>query len=100
MNLLILLSCREALRRMDDYLDREADPHEARWVRAHLAICHACRARFAFEEQFIAAMRARLQQDAARREEAARSSAEPDELSRRILAALRQPPAAGTEPNS
>lgn len=94
MNLLILLSCRQALRRMDDYLDREADPREARWVRAHLAICHACREHFAFEEQFIAAMRARLQQDAQKRQDAASTSAadEPDELSRRILAALRQPP--------
>lgn len=88
MNLLILLSCQQALRRMDDYIDREASPSQARWVRAHLAICHACAERFAFEEQFTAAMRASLNR-ASQASQAQSRSSEPDEMASRIFRALR-----------
>jgi anti-sigma factor RsiW len=93
MNLLTLLSCKQALRRMDDYLDAQVSPSEARWVRAHLAICYACSGHFAFEKQFIQAMRARLEADA----QATRAQSQPDDLGARIFAALRSAPEPAAE---
>lgn len=93
MKLLILLSCKQALRRMDDYLAGEVSPREARWVRAHLAICHACSEHFAFEHAFTLALRDKLRkaQHLDHAEPHALGSAPPD-LAARVAQALRQAP--------
>ncbi len=137
MNLLILLSCRQALQRMDDYIDREvaeyrsggaqlqlvlvdaastdgsstdgskereASLREARWVRAHLALCHACAQRFAFEIQFTLALREKLDQLDSHLSESRglgqsqfglHDSLPSPDLAARISAAIRRPPGQG-----
>lgn len=55
--LLTILSCKRTLSQLDDYLDRELSPSEMKGVRVHLAICHACEEKFAFEARFVEAMR-------------------------------------------
>lgn len=84
MMFLILFSCRQTMRRMNDYLDRELSAREMRWVKSHLTICHACTAKFHFEAEFIAALRAKLDRAA--------SLEESPELAARIGSALRQSP--------
>jgi len=150
MNLLILLSCKQALQRMDDYIDREvaeyrsgvaqlplvdaastdgssmdgsstdgsstdgsstdgskereASLREARWVRAHLALCHACAQRFAFEIQFTLALREKLDQLDSHLSESRglgqgqfglHDSLPSPDLAARISAAIRRPPGQG-----
>jgi anti-sigma factor RsiW len=58
--LLGLLTRKEALRRLDDYIDRELSPEEMERVRRHLKICHACTRKFAAEQNFVREMRAKL----------------------------------------
>ncbi len=48
--LLSLLSCRETLELLDDYLDRELAASEVKLVQRHLKICRECSRKFAFEE--------------------------------------------------
>lgn len=55
------LSCRETLKRLDDYLDRELSPDEMKTVRGHLKLCHACQKKFAFERAFTDQLRQSLQ---------------------------------------
>ena len=54
------LNCREAFRRLDDYVDRELTPDEVADVEAHLAVCVACTDEFAVERDLLDAIRARL----------------------------------------
>jgi anti-sigma factor (TIGR02949 family) len=42
-------TCDEALRRLDDYVDRELGEAELRLVREHLETCAACSAHFTLE---------------------------------------------------
>jgi anti-sigma factor (TIGR02949 family) len=58
--LLGMLTCREALQRLDDYIDRELSQEEMDRVRRHLKICHACTRKFATEESFVREVRAKL----------------------------------------
>lgn len=58
--LLGLLSCKETLARLDDYIDRELSPSESRIVARHLKICHHCAQRFAFETELVEGLRQRL----------------------------------------
>lgn len=58
--LLGILSCKETLSRLDDYLDRELSPREAQLVARHLKICRHCAKRFAFETELVEGLRARL----------------------------------------
>jgi anti-sigma factor (TIGR02949 family) len=53
-------SCEEVFRRMDEYLDRELSPHEVPRVRAHLETCAACASEYAFEENVLLTVRAKL----------------------------------------
>ena len=58
--LLGILTCREALQRLDDYVDRElADPEMAQ-ICAHLRICHACARRFRSEAGLMTALRSKV----------------------------------------
>ena len=56
------LSCKKALARLDDYLDRELSPREQRQVAAHLKICAKCARHFRFERAFIEDVRAKAAQ--------------------------------------
>lgn len=55
-----LLSCRETLAHLDDYLDRELSPRETYMVARHLKMCHKCAHAFAFEAAFIADLHDKL----------------------------------------
>ena len=58
--LLGLLSCKETIARLDDYIDRELSPQESKLVARHLKICHQCAKRFAFETELVEGLRQRL----------------------------------------
>ena len=53
-------ACHEALRRLDDYLDRELSPAEMRRVREHLDTCDACATRFAFAAEVVDQLKEKL----------------------------------------
>jgi anti-sigma factor (TIGR02949 family) len=52
--------CEEALRRLEDFLDRELTPEEMILVQAHLDTCTACTERFAFERQVLDGLRDKI----------------------------------------
>jgi anti-sigma factor (TIGR02949 family) len=54
-------TCEEALRRLDDYLDRELRPDEMQHVQEHLETCAVCAKEFAFEASVIGVVRTKLQ---------------------------------------
>ncbi len=58
--LLGMLTCKEALERLDDYLDRELSAEEIQRVQSHLKICRACTRKFASEANFIQETRRKL----------------------------------------
>ena len=74
------LTCEEAFRRLDDYLDRELGPDERRLVEEHLRICEVCTSEFVFEASVLTGVRRKL-----------RSLSVPSDLQARIAARL-QPP--------
>lgn len=77
-----IYGCREALARLDDFVDRELSTDEQRKVAQHLKICRECARKFAFEEEFVATLREKAQQIA---------PPDLDALQARIASALRQP---------
>jgi anti-sigma factor (TIGR02949 family) len=52
--------CEEVFRRMDEYLDRELAPDESALVREHLETCAACASEYAFEENVLLTVKAKL----------------------------------------
>lgn len=56
-----LYGCREALARLDDYVDRELSASETAKVRFHLRLCHECARKFAFEADLNLGLREKLQ---------------------------------------
>ena len=56
-----LYTCKEALARLDDYVDRELTPREIQLVERHLKICHECTRKFAFEADLLAQMRGKME---------------------------------------
>jgi anti-sigma factor (TIGR02949 family) len=54
------LSCEDALRRLDEYVDRALSPAELREVEAHLNDCVRCAQEFGFEVALVRGIRARL----------------------------------------
>lgn len=54
-------SCREAFRRLDDYLDRELTPGEVEAVRRHLEVCAMCADEFRVEAGILREVRGKLQ---------------------------------------
>ncbi len=56
------LTCAEAFRRLDDYLDRELAPDDVALVESHLATCEACADEFAVEQDLLDQLRAKLAQ--------------------------------------
>ncbi len=55
------VTCEEALRQLDDYLDSELDERQMATVRRHLKECKACDAGSAFEESVFACVKEKLQ---------------------------------------
>ena len=58
--LLGILTCKEALARLDDYVDRELSPLDLKLVDRHLKICHECARKFAFESGLQEGLRQKL----------------------------------------
>lgn len=53
-------TCDEALRRLEDYVDRELTREEMEMVQAHLDTCAACTGQFVFEADLLASIRDKL----------------------------------------
>ncbi len=81
------VTCEEAFRQLDDYLDRELAADETRLIEEHLAICSSCLREFAFEGSVLDGVRGKL-----------RRVAVPQALLARISADLAR--AAGAEPGT
>ncbi len=56
-----IYGCREALERLDDYVDHELSPEEDKKVRQHLVICRHCLHKFKFQEELLLGVRAKAQ---------------------------------------
>ncbi len=72
-----VFDCKETVRRLWDYLDRELAPADMAAIDSHLAQCDKCPQHFAFERQFLAAVKAARSQHTA-----------PDALRARVRATL------------
>ena len=81
MPILNIYTCKEALQRLDDYVDRELSPRETEMVKRHLRLCRECSRKFAFEADVIREVRAKLQRIAA-----------PPDLLARVSQALSETP--------
>jgi anti-sigma factor (TIGR02949 family) len=53
-------TCEEALRRLEDFLDRELTPEEMHRVQAHLDTCGACTGQFQFEREILNGLRDKI----------------------------------------
>ena len=60
-----VFDCKETVRRLWDYLDRELSADDMAAIDTHLAACSQCPPHFTFERQFLAALHAARSQDAA-----------------------------------
>jgi anti-sigma factor (TIGR02949 family) len=74
------MTCEEAFRRLDDYLDRELSLDEMRQVDEHLRTCEVCTSEFVFEASVLTEVRRKL-----------RSLSAPPDLLARIAARLKPP---------
>jgi len=72
-----VFDCKETVRRLWDYLDRELAAADMAAIDSHLARCDKCPQHFAFERQFLAAVKAARSQHTA-----------PDALRARVRATL------------
>ena len=54
------ITCEEAFRKLDDYVDRELGSEESKLVEEHLAICAACAAEYRFEASLLKGVRRKL----------------------------------------
>jgi anti-sigma factor (TIGR02949 family) len=54
-------TCDEALRRLEDFLDRELSQDDLRKVQEHLDTCAPCTSQFQFEASVLNGIRGRLQ---------------------------------------
>jgi anti-sigma factor (TIGR02949 family) len=59
------VTCEDAFRKIDDYLDRELSDDELARIADHLAICAACASEFQFERSVLDGVRAKLRRVAA-----------------------------------
>lgn len=70
------VTCEEAFRQLDDYLDRELAADEMRLIDEHLAICSSCLREFTFEGSVLDGVRGKLRRVAVSQELLARISAD------------------------
>lgn len=61
MSRLSRLTCEEAFRRLNDYVDRALSEEEMRIVEQHLETCARCATEYCFESTLVDEMRAKLQ---------------------------------------
>ncbi len=54
------VTCEDAFRRIDDFLDRELSADEQERIRGHLEICAACASEFEFERSVIDGVKMKL----------------------------------------
>jgi anti-sigma factor (TIGR02949 family) len=54
------VTCEEAFRQLDDYLDRELGADDVRLIEEHLAICGSCLREFTFEGSVLDGVRGKL----------------------------------------
>jgi anti-sigma factor (TIGR02949 family) len=54
------VTCEEAFRQLEDYLDRELGEEERRLIEEHLSICAACLREFTFERSVVDGVRNKL----------------------------------------
>jgi anti-sigma factor (TIGR02949 family) len=59
------MTCEEAFRRLDDFLDHELKPEEMRLVQEHLDVCAQCTREFNFELSVLTGVRSKLSRIAA-----------------------------------
>jgi len=59
------LTCEDAFRKLDDFLDRELKPEELGRIGEHLEVCAACAREFAFERSVLDGVRTKLRRVAA-----------------------------------
>lgn len=59
------MTCEEAFRRLDDFIDRELSAEEMRLVQEHLAVCAQCTREFDFEISVVSGVREKLSRIAA-----------------------------------
>lgn len=59
------ITCEDAFRRLDAFLDRELAPQELQRVEAHLETCVCCAREFAFEADVLQQVRVRVRRVAA-----------------------------------
>jgi anti-sigma factor (TIGR02949 family) len=59
------MTCEEAFRRLDDFLDHELNPEEMRLVQEHLDVCAQCSREFTFELSVLNGVRHKLSRIAA-----------------------------------
>jgi anti-sigma factor (TIGR02949 family) len=59
------MTCEEAFRRLDDFIDRQLIPEEMRLVQEHLAVCAQCTREFNFELSVINGVRDKVSRIAA-----------------------------------
>jgi anti-sigma factor (TIGR02949 family) len=70
------VTCEEAFRQLDDYLDRELGAEETRLIEEHLSICAACLREFTFERSVVDGVRRKLRDVAGTSELMAKISAD------------------------
>lgn len=75
-------TCKDALARMNDYLDRKLTPSEMQAVRRHVKLCHACALKFASEARLLEETRTKLDRIQPEDEMIARMSNILEEVSR------------------
>lgn len=92
-----IYGCREALERLDSFVDRELSPDEAGKVAAHLRICRECARKFRFEADLVAGLKEKIEHVEAP------NDAQVSALKSRIFALLaqetRESPAAAAPPD-
>lgn len=54
------MTCEEAFRRIDDYLDRALAPEEVKQLERHLSVCSDCTREFRFEASVIQELKRKL----------------------------------------
>jgi anti-sigma factor RsiW len=56
-----IYGCREALERLDDFVDRELPLDESRRVSQHLKLCRECGRKFRFEADLVAGLKEKIE---------------------------------------
>jgi anti-sigma factor (TIGR02949 family) len=69
-------TCEDVFRRLDDFVDRELSPHEARLAEEHLRLCSYCAREYQFEASIIRQVRDKVARVAAPPDLMARISAQ------------------------